>query len=122
MTNDVVKEMVQAIYASNSQFRAAGFPCCEFEEAAQAAYDNALANFREKQQWQPIETAPKDEIILMWLGLPLLPAIGRWWGKVGNTNYNCWANVYGRNVIDMKPTHWMPLPEPPALVDAAGAE
>jgi hypothetical protein len=76
-------------------------------------------------EWQPIETAPKDgrEVLLfgIWAGeihgLNADPtiAVGAWqggksdyqgddfWALTGGDVYACW----------MRPTHWMPLPEPP---------
>lgn len=78
-------------------------------------------------EWQPIETAPKDGTpILIWIRDRLYEAmwcehrfkpssyIGEdadedgWWGIR-------WAEIdsYGVSPDEM-PTHWMPLPNPPA--------
>lgn len=59
-------------------------------------------------EWQPIETAPKDgESILAWLPHLALPGCiyysGGHWRWVTNGG---WAGV---------PTHWMPLPPPPEI-------
>ena len=75
-------------------------------------------------EWQPIETAPKDrtEVIIFGLwageitGRERTPGIflasycgpggdfdGYDWSVSGGDAYASWA----------KPTHWMPLPEPP---------
>lgn len=60
--------------------------------------------------WQPINTAPKDETTVL-LGWDYLQIVGLaywhterddWWALDGDTSY------YTKN-----PTHWMPLPEPP---------
>lgn len=68
--------------------------------------------------WQPIETAPKDgRNILVSDGR--LVSIGGWltdidhgaeWeGQIGMAGW--WAFDLGPN--NDRPTHWMPLPEPP---------
>lgn len=72
-------------------------------------------------EWMPIETAPKDVIILLYRP----SAIG--WGMVtlGKYNYDLYAKKprpfwEGWLKIgdvtqwrEWQPTHWMPLPEPP---------
>lgn len=70
--------------------------------------------------WQPIETAPKDG---GWLllngdgpGFRKCTVVG-YWGKVntGDTlkfgDEEMWRRTFGGE--PMRPTHWMPLPEPP---------
>ena len=67
----------------------------------------------QKLQWQPIETAPKDGTEILVCG-PLRDGSGvyrdvtrwpnGWSGK--------WPVAYMHNSDE--PTHWMPLPEPPA--------
>lgn len=66
--------------------------------------------------WQPIETAPKDEdvdvlgycpnddhlIVTMYLSL------GKWTLAGSTSCYTCGGGTY-----DPKPTNWMPLPPPP---------
>ncbi len=62
-------------------------------------------------QWIPIESAPKDgtRVLLFagkWiLGTSSVPYIGGWSEK-----WQCFKNEL---MNDCKPTHWMPLPEPP---------
>lgn len=65
--------------------------------------------------WQPIETAPKDEHtdillygILVHTGGAYMD-IGRW------TNYQ--GGFWSWSADDSEPTHWMPLPEPPKEVE-----
>jgi len=62
-------------------------------------------------EWQPIETAPKDGAeILGWSSISS-EAYVMWW----SAPHGDW--VWGINDLnDMfcDPTHWMPLPEPPA--------
>jgi len=56
-------------------------------------------------EWQPIETAPKDEMILGYADgmMRLVMAEGGYWMQVGATIESGWFN----------PTHWMRLPEQP---------
>lgn len=82
---------------------------------------------RETEKWQPIETAPKDGTPMLGFGIwmgeisgisksPVIDIIESpaksvdhdssaegWWNCVTGDAYVCW----------LKPTHWMPLPEPP---------
>ena len=69
-------------------------------------------------EWQPIETAPKD-------GTPVLVAQPRdkhgWWIDVAENFYEVDEHLdatdkwLGResHSVSCRPTHWMPLPEPP---------
>lgn len=61
----------------------------------------------DKSQWQPIETAPKDEEWVMLLDDPeLIPVFALWDEDAGE-----WITAGTRKVVH--PTHWMPLPDPP---------
>ena len=67
-------------------------------------------------KWQPIESAPKDELILIW---PTYsdgrPRSAKWRAMKRGfmvENGGRWEHGYGA-AIPMKPTHWMPLPQPP---------
>ena len=56
-------------------------------------------------EWQPIENVPVSTLVLLWLPSCSDPyAIGMW-------NDGKWLSDEG--VIGHKPSHWMPLPEPP---------
>ena len=78
-------------------------------------YNAALkAALAEPQGWRPIETAPKDKVIL--LGLPLVGNIkerdrrvyeGRW-----HEEQSTWTSVNGFLLLSVA-THWMPLPPAP---------
>lgn len=66
--------------------------------------------------WQPIETAPKDESVII-IGMPAKGALryegrrvyeGRW-----HENQQTWTGVDGF-LMFTGATHWMPLPQPPA--------
>ena len=53
---------------------------------------------REATGWQPIKTAPKDELALLW---------SKKWGlQIG-----CWGNFEKYNQPEY--SHWMPLPPAP---------
>jgi len=56
-------------------------------------------------EWQPIETAPKDgtRVLLGFMGGTVLS--GSW--------RHGWA-ADGSLQNDLRPTHWQPLPNPPA--------
>lgn len=58
-------------------------------------------------KWEPIETAPKDgsEILLFFTTHFSKICVGHY--AIGN-----WIESQGWSIAD-KPTHWMPLPEPP---------
>jgi hypothetical protein len=70
------------------------------------------------QEWQPIETAPKDGRPILGFGIcdgevsgrgvEPAAAVVEWCGSwtVGATDY------YG---VTMEATHWMPLPDPPHM-------
>ena len=76
--------------------------------------------------WQPIETAPKDgtEVLLFWCAehgpeyVEYL-ACGAWGeyrdgsGGWGGESFHSKPEGYWTRLIGEKPTHWMPLPEPP---------
>lgn len=59
-----------------------------------------------KDEWQPIETAPKDEEteILIWTGISMYVAT---WSGVDDK----W---FASGLPFMMPTHWRPLPKPPS--------
>ncbi len=68
--------------------------------------------------WQPIETAPKDGTrILVWDGDLL--AVADWDQPHVCARTNAWCvgecdGEYNDRTTMWKPTHWMPLPEPPS--------
>lgn len=61
-------------------------------------------------QWQPIETAPKWEYVLVWDGEDV---------EMAQKNKTSWWTVQDAEDIefgeemDPQPTHWMPIPEGP---------
>jgi hypothetical protein len=68
--------------------------------------------------WQPIETAPSDETpVLLWhrlwkrgISQGFFDAERNWW-RISDEA----GNVIGVGIF---PSHWMPLPEPPALTQS----
>jgi hypothetical protein len=88
------------------------------EKAAGVLGPDALRQLEEAglvvvECWQPIETAPKDGtfILACWRSTDLngdLPHV------VSYTEGE-WRDDYGEEY--MEPTHWMPLPDPPARED-----
>lgn len=60
-----------------------------------------------QDKWQPIETAPKEGIFLVYMPEEKRPY------QVANfhPNVNVIGNCFAFDLT--KPTHWMPLPQPP---------
>ena len=71
-----------------------------------------------KDDWRPIETAPKMKTILLFAVTDIdeTGEVKNWRMATGfwHTGYEEWE-WEGRTVksYDHQPTHWMPLPEPP---------
>jgi len=65
---------------------------------------------KQQMQWQPIETAPKDgRDVFIWNDGPY---IARWTNPDGMFG---WWDDSGEVGLQHHPTHWMPLPAPPAV-------
>jgi len=78
-----------------------------------------------RSQWQPIETAPKDQTVMVWWGE------GCWWGRKSRTipvgavfpkGPYAWTVKFGDGLRVADPTHWMPLPQPPTNAMAQPSE
>lgn len=68
--------------------------------------------------WQPIETAPKDGTWLLAIVNGIHPIIGKpFVPSVVHFDDGIWTenDRAGRDDEDWRPTHWMQLPEPPAI-------
>ena len=68
--------------------------------------------------WQPIDTSPRDGKPFLGYLEPLqVPYFVCWWAtsvKDGITPYICILGIGELYDPLLHPTHWMPLPEPPA--------
>jgi len=60
--------------------------------------------------WQPIETAPKDNLIIGYDPVKENPI------QVMKYDYGGWGDAVYQE-WSAEPTHWMPLPEPPKQPD-----
>ena len=81
---------------------------CEMENEIESLRSE-LAALKAENEWQPIETAPKDEaVFLAWRKHATHPLMVRY-----EPSYDWFANYDGEHVYDL--THWMPLPKPPAM-------
>ena len=72
-------------------------------------------------QWQPIETAPENTLVLIRYFYHYKSWDRKWLISVGKlTSYGCWkdslgtliCNTNAKNYVNLV-THWMPLPEDP---------
>ena len=77
--------------------------------------------------WKPIETAPLDgtAILVMrniWPGAKNGVAeecnghntyVAEYWAEEGDGEWMCYMDMIREPRCPIKPTHWMPLPEPP---------
>jgi hypothetical protein len=64
------------------------------------------------QGWQPIETAPKDGTLVL-LAYDTGPGVLQWGMSLARIRGDHWATDINSQ-LHFVPTHWMPLPEPPA--------
>lgn len=68
-------------------------------------------------EWQPIETAPRDDVIVLTDG-------GQLWQGFWAKGYG-WITGFDAGQIHVRislyPTHWMPLPESPLKAASAPA-
>ena len=75
-----------------------------------------------QNQWQPIETAPKDgtQILLCRAfdadgnriePLGIFAQCAQWWGI--EEGWVVYCSMVREPLLHFEPTHWMPLPQPP---------
>jgi hypothetical protein len=77
----------------------------------QAAEVEAL---RKDASWQPIETAPKDDVVLGFV--PHQNEKSGYVCPIIRTKENAWVNTSCPNFCEEKPILWMPLPMPPTAI------
>jgi hypothetical protein len=67
-------------------------------------------------EWQPIDTAPRDGRTIIAYRPTDPPHIeGMYWANYEKDN-GAWHWSYdGESSLTIPPSHWMPLPEPPQL-------
>ena len=77
--------------------------------------ETELAALKADSEWQPIETAPKDGTVFLGYKLGQF----RECYKVPRDDCDMWwfGGTSGADDLfpNIKPTHWMPLPKPPAM-------
>jgi len=89
----------------------------EYELDAQK-YCARIAELEAAQKWRPIETAPKDETEIILFVPRSTPTTGKWIVPNPRTETPFWYwSTYDTHgaVGPIYPTHWVPLPQPPAL-------
>lgn len=119
-------------YAVNTAFALGESP--SKDEIAKAAWDACACALEPMvREWQPIETAPKDRLICVWITGDLVN--GRRWGDSSGSmlSYAHYDNICGEwrtsrpsghlhCVPERFVTHWMPLPEQPTAAMSAALE
>ncbi len=78
------------------------------QERAKKAEARAAPPPEPSEAWQPIETVPKNCWVLAWRAHATTPSILKW-----DAQYDAFENQQGDHVYGL--THWMPLPQPPAI-------
>lgn len=93
-------------------------PCCAGQDAAALKLQSDL---REVITWQPIETAPKHGKMIIGFAITDTET-GNWKMRImshmknyagDKSEWNGWGDSW------IPPTHWMPLPKPPAAIPSA---
>ena len=66
-------------------------------------------------EWQPIETAPKDGtwVLVCGNGWDVMMASYSYDGRIGRGYFWGPTEWDDYELAEQQPTHWMPLPEPP---------
>lgn len=119
----------------------AGFADSQFDDhpavrCALLAIDRMQERVRAETGWQDIATAPKDGTLIdVWRGgefprrVPDVswrePTDSEWWVHGGDTIRTpaaTWHDMFGPFGKDDTPTHWRPLPSPPAIRETPHAE
>lgn len=61
------------------------------------------------ERWRPIETAPKERDLLLWLPRLQLMMLG----QIAPGWFNCGRRAGSGHALPAPPSHWIPLPDPP---------
>lgn len=82
-------------------------------DSIQPPYDTTA--LKAENEWQPIETAPKDGTVF--LGCKLGQFRECYKVQRADCDMWCFGGTSGADDLfpNIKPTHWMPLPKPPAM-------
>jgi len=70
-----------------------------------------IKKLKAENEWQPIETAPKDKSNVVLLRQPCGSVANRYFLAEAYAGNGAWIWPY----IHKTPTHWTPLPKPPAM-------
>jgi hypothetical protein len=84
-------------------------------EALHLAIDMLVAAVEghEVSEWQPIETAPETDVVLLWTPMNI-KKLGAALPLTGYQMHGFWVIVNADSAVQrVEPTHWMPLPPPP---------
>jgi hypothetical protein len=94
---------------------------CIYDDGLDAALA-AINAIPAVEEWQPIETAPKDGTLVdLWCKLNGVGrGVRRTDKKYAADSYSpnfppCWGPYDGMEEGPLQPTHWRPLPKPPLL-------
>ena len=78
-----------------------------------------IKKLKTENEWQPIETAPKDEFVLLAgpSGYTTIETVFTTGRMCSNYHTGRWIDHANDDLMDwgFSPTHWMPLPKPPAM-------
>ncbi len=100
LTDERYKQLMESVGMPNSR---------SLLQALKQAVMEATLKERERSEWQPIETAPKDQYIDIWICSSINPDYGSRVTNVCKTNKG-WI---GFDATYLYPKYWMPLPKPP---------
>lgn len=111
---DSVWKIADALYRIAKEIADAGIN--GFGNAVMAEADRLRtldASGKDRREWQPIETAPKDRTFVLLSGFEYDRPPARWI-ELGHFTGHVWQQdgmLNGEYLYE--PTHWMPLPAPP---------
>ena len=94
----------------------------EFVKGERDTAESTLADLRRQGEWQPIETAPQNESVLIVVGGEVDIATFHTFAKgddKGDGKVGWWASDYDYQSSEIQPTHWMPLPDAPGPLEEA---